>query len=417
MRRLGLIVCGATMAGFLGNARRAEGQERTRMERATVTGSIARPGHREFREAYLERLKVPTGFRVGVFATGLGDPRMMVVAGNGTIFVTRPDSGDVIALRDSDGDGRAETQHKVVYGLPRVHGIAYHEYKLYLATDTAVYSVPLRGDTAGGDPWRVLGGLPDGGQHGNRTLAVGPDGMLYISIGSSCNACVETNEEHATMLRVRLDGGGRSIFARGLRNTVGWAWDSSRKELWGMDHGSDWRGDNLPPEELNRIAEGGHYGWPFCYGERKVDTRFAQDPKGTSKKEFCATTQPASLSYQAHSAPLGFVFYRGAQFPESYRGDAFVAMHGSWNRATPTGYSVVRIRFDEGKPRAIENFLTGFLLDGREAYFGRPAGIAVAGDGALLVSDDENGVIYRVSYGGGGAKPASRGAGTKGNRR
>jgi glucose/arabinose dehydrogenase len=380
------------------------------MERATVTGSVARPGHREFRDAYVERLKVPAGFSVNVFAKGLGDPRMMVVAENGTLFVTRPDSGDVIALRDSDGDGRAEVQRKVVFGLPRVHGIAYHEYKLYLATDTAVYSVPLRGDTAGGDPWRVLGGLPDGGQHGNRTLAVGPDGMLYISIGSSCNVCTETNEEHATILRARLDGGGRSIFARGLRNTVGWAWEPSTKELWGMDHGSDWRGDNLPPEELNHITQGGHFGWPFCYAERKVDTRFAQDPKGSSKKEFCATTQPATLTYQAHSAPLGFAFYKGTQFPESYRGSAFVAMHGSWNRSTPTGYSVVRIKFQDGKPRAIESFLTGFLLDGREAYFGRPAGIAVAADGALLLSDDENGVIYRISYAGGSAKPASRAA-------
>jgi glucose/arabinose dehydrogenase len=398
MRRLVVIICGATAAGLLAGAGRAEGQQRTGMERATVTGSIARPGHRDFRESYLERLRVPAGFKVSVFAKGLGDPRMMAVADNGTIFVTRPDSGDVVALRDADGDGRAEIQRKVVFGLPRVHGIAYHEYKLYLATDTAVYSVQLRGDTAGGDPWRVLGNLPDGGQHGNRTVGVGPDGMLYISVGSSCNACVEPNEERATMLRARLDGGGRSIFARGLRNTVGWAFQPSTKTLWGMDNGTDWRGDNLPPEELNRISQGGHYGWPFCYGDRKVDTRFAQDPKGSSKKDFCATTQPATLGYQAHSAPVGFVFYGGTQFPESYRGDAFAAMHGSWNRSTPTGYSVVRVTFEDGKPRAIESFLTGFLLEGREAYFGRPAGIVVAKDGALLVSDDENGVIYRIGY-------------------
>ena len=408
MRRMVLATYGALLGGLLGTASIADGQQRTTIERATVTGSVARPGHRDFKETYLKRLRVPTGFQVSVFATGLGDPRMMAVAENGTVFVTRPDSGDVVALRDADGDGRAEVQQKVVFGIPHVHGIAIRDYKLYLAADTAVYSVPLRGDTAGGDPWKLMGALPDGGQHGNRTIGIGPDGMLYLSIGSSCNACVETNEDRATIMRARLDGSQRSIFARGLRNTVGWAWEPTTKEIWGMDHGTDWRGDNLPPEELNRISQGSNYGWPFCYGEKKVDTRFAQDPKGSTKQAYCATTQPATLSYQAHSAPLGFVFYGGTQFPEAYRGDAFVAMHGSWNRSAPVGYSVVRIRFDDGKPTSIENFLTGFLLDGREAYFGRPAGLAVARDGALLITDDENGMIYRIAYGAQGATGAAR---------
>ncbi|HVE77633.1 MAG TPA: PQQ-dependent sugar dehydrogenase [Gemmatimonadaceae bacterium] len=376
----------------------AAAQQRTTIQRATVTGSVTRPGRRPFEESLLRRLRVPRGFAVSIFASGLGHPRMMTVADDGTVYVTRRDSGDVLALADTNRDGRADRVKQVIAELPHVHGIAVRDYRLYLATDTAVFSVPLRGDTAAGDPWRLVGGLPDGGQHGNRTLAFGPDGMLYLSIGSSCNACVETNREHATMLRMAADGARRTVFARGLRNTVGWGWDPETKALWGMDHGTDWRGDDIPPEELNRLEEGGHYGWPYCYGAQRVDTRFPQDPPDTTKAAFCGTTKAPTLTYQAHSAPVGFLFYAGAQFPAEYRGDAFVAMRGSWNRRVPTGYKVVRVRFDEGKPVAFEDFLTGFLLEGRESYFARPAGLAVARDGALLISDDEGGLIYRVAY-------------------
>jgi glucose/arabinose dehydrogenase len=395
-------------AGILG-ATPAGAQRRATMQRATVTGSVARPAARKFEEALVRRLRVPRGFAVSVFASGLGNPRMMAVADDGTVFVTRRDSGDVLALADTNRDGRADRVKQAIAELRHVHGIAVRDYKLYLATDTAVFTVPLRGDTAGGDPWRLVGGLPDGGQHGNRTIAFGPDGMLYISVGSSCNACQETNEEHATLLRVPAEGGRRTVFARGLRNTVGWAWEPTTRTLWGLDHGTDWRGDDLPPEELNQIEEGGHYGWPYCYAARRPDTRFAQDPPNTTKASFCESSKAPALTYQAHSAPVGAAFYGGTQFPEAYRGDLFVAMHGSWNRRVPTGYKVVRVRFDDGKPAGFEDFLTGFLLEGRDSYFGRPAGIAVARDGALLISDDASGVIYRVTYTGAPAAEGRRG--------
>jgi len=337
---------------------------------------------------------------VDVFATGMGNPRMMAVAPDGGVYITRPRTGDVVLLRDRDGDGRADEQSVVVSGIEGVHGIALHQGRAYLAAPTAVYVADVRGDGRLGTPRTLIADLPDGGQHPNRTLAIGPDGMLYISIGSTCNACVETNPEHAALIRTRLDGTARTLYARGLRNTIGFAFHPQTRELWGMDHGTDWRGNDTPPEELNRIVAGGDYGWPFCYGRQQVDELFAIMPEGMTREAYCARTQPAVLTYTAHSAPIGLAFYDGAMFPAEYRGDAFVAMRGSWNRVPASGYKVVRIRFRDGSPVAIEDFVSGFLLGDGRSYFARPAGIAVARDGALLVSDDTNGVIYRIAYAG-----------------
>jgi glucose/arabinose dehydrogenase len=171
-----------------------------------------------------------------------------------------------------------------------------------------------------------------------------------------------------------------------------------------MDHGSDWRGDDLPPEELNAIALGADYGWPYCYGARTPDP-VIDDPPATTKSAYCAGTTPPTLSTQAHGAPIGLTFYTGASFPEEYRDDAFVALHGSWNRLPPTGYEVARVVFEDGVPQRFEPFVTGFLIDGGRATFGRPAGITVAPDGSLLFSDDSGGVIYRVSVAGDAPAP------------
>jgi hypothetical protein len=243
-------------------------------------------------------------------------------------------------------------------------------------------------------------GLPNGGQHSRRTIAFGPDGMLYISVGSTCNDCPEVNPENAALLRASPDRGApRTVFARGLRNTLGWGWHPATRELWGWDHGSDFRGDNIPPEELNRIREGGNYGWPFCYGNRVVDRWSHYDPPNKeSPASYCARTEPSVLGYTAHSAPIGMVFYTGTQFPEVYRNDAFVAMHGSWNRTPVAPAKVLRVRYRDGMPVAIEDFITGFLVDGGRTLIGRPAGLAVAADGSLLISDDANGAIYRVAH-------------------
>jgi glucose/arabinose dehydrogenase len=254
----------------------------------------------------------------------------------------------------------------------------------------------------------LLDGLPPAGNHPNRTIGVGPEGTLYVSVGSTCNACVEESPLSATIVRVpREESAGAArpeVFARGLRNTIGFAWHPQTRQFWGMDHGIDWLGDDRPPEELNLLEQGKNYGWPFVWGERQ-SIPLDSHPAVGNLAQYAATTTPPVLGYQAHSAPLQMVFYTAGQFPPEYRNDAFVAMHGSWNRKPPTGYEVVRIHFADGRPVEFREFLTGFLLEDGTKAFGRPAGLAVAADGSLLVGDDVNGMIYRVSY-----RPAAQAA-------
>ncbi len=199
------------------------------------------------------------------------------------------------------------------------------------------------------------------------------------------------------MVRVKPDGTGQQIFAKGLRNTIGFAFHPQTRELYGFDHGIDWLGDTGQREEFNLIREGAHYGWPYVYENGKANP--ADEPPGdTTHAEYAKKTTFPVLTYDAHSAPMAMVFYTGNAFPEAYRNSAFVALHGSWNRKEPSGYKVVRVRFENGKPAAIEDFLTGFLTESKREQFGRVCGIAQHPDGSLLISDDDNGVLYRVAY-------------------
>jgi glucose/arabinose dehydrogenase len=361
---------------------------------AEVIGHNVRPERREATDERIRQLQAPPGFTIDVLARDLGNPRMMVVGDDGTVYVSRPNTDDVIAL--SVRDGRVDGAPRVVLSqLDGAHGLTLTRGRLYVAGVRKVVATDVSRPAG---EWRtIVDGLPDGGQHGRRTIGIGSDGQLYISIGSSCNACDETNPEHATLLRAPLENGPRAVFARGLRNTIGFAWHPDTNELWGVDHGSDWRGDDQPPEELNKLVEGGDYGWPVCFGDRQPDPTF-ESQKIKDKEAHCARTIAPALRYQAHSAPIALVFYTGTQFPAEYRHDAFVAMRGSWNREPPTGYKVVRVRFKNGQPTGFEDFVGSFLIEGGRAHFGRVAGLAVAADGALLVSDDTNGVIYRVAY-------------------
>jgi glucose/arabinose dehydrogenase len=362
-------------------------------------GNTVVPDVRTFEPEWLARLKSPPGFKVNIFAEGLGEPRMLAVGEDGTVYVTRRRPGDVVALADHDGDGRAETRTTAISDLPGVHGIAIHAGRVYLCTVSGVYAAALNPGRFG-PPTRILSGLPPGGRHPNRTLAVGPDGRLYITVGSTCNCCVEDHPESAAILRVRLDGSGREIFATGLRNTVGFGWHPPSGRMFGMDHGTDYLGDDFPPEELNELLPGRRYGWPFVYAKGQA-IRLQHPPAGFDVQAYAAASTPSVLETTAHSSPLQMAFYTGTQFPADYRNDAFLAQRGSWNRKPPAGYAVARIRFDaEGNPLRFEPFLSGFLDPGgdRPWTFARPTGLAVARDGSLLIGCDKTGVIFRVSY-------------------
>jgi glucose/arabinose dehydrogenase len=356
-------------------------------DRIRGEGHEFRPERVEVDEERVRSLKVPAGFTVNVFARELGQPRMLAVDPQGDVYVTRPHEGDVLVLTDRDGDGKAEGSRVLLSGMPGVHGIALAGDRIYLGFPTEIKAAQLGKKLTA---WKtILSGLATGG-HDDRTLALGPDGRLYVSVGSTCNDCEEKSAESATIVRLKPDGGAKKIFARGLRNTIGFDWHPQTGQLWGMDHGIDWLGDDIPPEELNLLVEDRDYGWPYFWANKQVN------PRLEAPKDRRSSVAPA-LGYQAHAAPIGFVFYAGSGFPAEYKGDAFVAMHGSWNRKPAVGYKVVRVKFASGRPVAFQDFLSGFLTDDGEGQFGRPAGLAVAKDGALLVSDDSNGMIYRVA--------------------
>jgi len=363
-----------------------------------IERDVLRPESREPTQALIDSLQVPEGFELSVFARGLEHARMLAVHER-HIYLTRPMQGDVLLLGDANDDGVADSQLPVATNLPLVHGIAIDGTTLYLATPTEVYRSTIEADGQLSTPERIIADLPAGGQHPNRTLGISPDRKLYISVGSPCDACMIDDPEYATMLKAELDGSNREIVASGLRNTLGFGWHPETGALWGMDHGSDWRGDDIPPEELNLIEQDKDYGWPYCFGDRRVDP-IIQEPKDTTKESYCQMTQAPVLSNQAHEAPIGWTYYTADQFPKGYHNDAFVAFRGSWNRIPATGYKIARIVFDAGQPTGIEDFVTGFLIEDGKAQFGRLAGVAVAADGSLLFTDDENGVIYRVRYAG-----------------
>jgi Raf kinase inhibitor-like YbhB/YbcL family protein len=369
-----------------------------------IAGHVYEPAQLAPDAERLRSRRLPDGFRIAKFAE-LSNPRMLAVGPDGGVFVSQREPGTLTLLHDGDGDGVAEKQ-RVVAELPGLHGVVVHGRRLFVATIGEVFSAELGADGAPGALRRIVSDLPDAGQHPNRTLAVGPDARLYISVGSTCNACDESRDESAALLRAGLDGRGRSVFASGLRNTIGFGWHPPSGRLFGMDHGIDWLGNDEQKEELNELVEGGRYGWPYVFADSRLNPQDEVPAKvGLTNADWARQSREPALLYTAHSAPMQMAFYTGAMFPAEYRNDAFVAMRGSWNRKPPSGYEVVRVRFDaKGTPTAIDPFVTGFLVDGggpggEDAFFGRPTGVAVAADGALLVADDTGDVVYRVTYG------------------
>jgi glucose/arabinose dehydrogenase len=365
-------------------------------------GEVAFPALRPFSEDLVSELAAPPGFKINLFASGVDGARNLAVAADGAVYVTQRTKGSVTLLRDTDGDGKADESRVVASGIDTLDGITIRNDLVYLGPPTRILVADRQPDGSLAAPKGFIDGLPEGGNHPNRSMAFSPDGQyFFVAVGSSCNACIEENESHATLLRFKADGSDRTIYARGLRNTIGFDWHPATGELWGLDHGADGRGNDRPPEELNRIQQGRHYGWPYCWADRKVDEFFGSDPPGTTKQAFCLGTEPPVLSYQAHSSPLDLVFYTGGQFPPDWKHDAIVTFRGSWNRNPPTGYKLARIRFENGQPARFEDFVTGFLSPDGKSMIGRPVGLAIAKDGSVLVADDNNGAIYRIWYQGG----------------
>jgi glucose/arabinose dehydrogenase len=335
-------------------------------------------------------LAIPDGFRIEMVSSQVSGARFLAVAPNGDVIVSEISRGQVVAVEPGAPAGAAP--RIVARGLSKPNGLAFRGSDLYIATWSGIVVIPdyPRGI---GSPRVLFDDMPRNGDHNARALALAADGTVYISSGSDCNICRETDPRLATILRYGADGGGGRIYATGLRNASGLAFDAQGR-LWAVVNQRDnlmpsW--NDLPTEEVNLVQEGGDYGWPTCYpdgGLRKPNPEFADAS--------CAKVLPSTFSLPAHTAPLQAVFYGAKQFPERFRGALFVAMHGSWNRSPPSGYKVVAIRFEDGKPVGVEDFVSGWLTTDYRVR-GRPVGLAVAADGSLFISDD-TGYLFRVSW-------------------
>lgn len=353
-------------------------------------GAIATPGAGD--APPVQRLRVPAGMRVDVYAHPVENARSLALGPEGVVFVGSRRAGKVYALLDRDRDGRAEGIRTVASDLDTPNGVAYADGDLYVAELGRIVKLARISQKLDRPPRPtvVVDGLPDDEHHGWKYLRIGPDGRLYVPVGMPCNVCAPEDRRFGTIMRLNRDGRALEIFAKGIRNTVGYDWHPSTGELWFTDNGADRMGDDRPPDELNHAPRPGmDFGFPRCHG------RGIRDPDhGTP--DGCARSQPPAVELGAHVAALGMRFYERGQLPARFHGGLFIAQHGSWNRTTPVGYRVVFVRFEGGRPVGGEEpFLTGFLgRDGRA--WGRPVDVLVLRDGSLLVSDDEANAVYRV---------------------
>jgi glucose/arabinose dehydrogenase len=342
-------------------------------------------------------VQLPPGFEVQVFAEGLNGPRFMAFGPDGVLYVADRGNGRIVALPDADGNGTADSVQEFAVGLDRPHSLIFHEGAWYIGVQTGVVRlIDSDGDGTADSKEKVVE-LPFNGSHSTKTVEFLPDGRMVVSIGSTCNVCEEEDPRRATVLVYKNgDGDGEAIFASGLRNAVGLAVHPGTGQLWATNNGRDLLGDDIPPENVYILREGLFYGWPRCHSGDVIDPDFGSPTA-------CDGVEQPVTRMQAHSAPLGMVFYTGQDaenpFPEEYWGDLFVAFHGSWNRSVPTGYKIVRLPLDGSQPTgAVVDFATGWLDGESFEASGRPVGLTIGPDGAIYVSDDKGGFVYRIFY-------------------
>lgn len=338
------------------------------------------------------KLKVADGFRLEVYSTDVPLARWPLATSAGDVIIARTRGDEVVLLeRDTNGDGKPDAMRTLLPQVEHPHGLALHDGWLYVGELTGIGRIRFDEATGqvAGTYERVVADFTGDGFHQTKTIGFGPDGLLYVTQGSTCNVCVEKDSRRATMMRMQPDGTQREIIATGLRNSVGFDWAPWDGALYATENGRDLLGDDLPPDELNRIEQGKFYGWPFAYGDSVPDPDLG---KGHAD-QIARTTAPAH-AFRAHNAPLGISFLRGANLPPAYARTALVALHGSWNRSELDGYKVVALDWQTNGQIVERDFITGFK--NADGILGRPAGISQGPDGAIFVTDDYAGVVYRV---------------------
>lgn len=340
----------------------------------------------------LDKIKLPAGFSISVFAE-VENARSLAISPSGTLFVGNRDEDKVYAIRDTDGDFKADKKWVLASGLKEPNGVAFRDGDLYIAEISKISRIRAVESKLGnpGQLEPVYSKLPKEEHHGWKYIAFGPDGKLYVPVGAPCNIC-EPDPIYAAIHRMNADGTGFETFAQGVRNTVGFTWHPETKEMWFTDNGRDMLGDDVPPCELNHATGPGmHFGYPYCHGGTIKDPEFGN-------KRPCADFVKPAQNLGAHVAPLGLKFYTGAMFPPSYKNQLFIAEHGSWNRSKKSGYKIALVKVENGKSAGYETFASGWLDEATQKVWGRPVDVLILPDGSMLVSDDYAGVIYRIVY-------------------
>jgi glucose/arabinose dehydrogenase len=340
----------------------------------------------------LTAIELPPGFAIDIYADGVPGARSLAMSPSGVLFVGTRQAGRVYAVLDQNQDMRADRVVTIAEGLDMPNGVALWHGDLYVAEVHRILRYPQIESRLGTPvkPEVVYDAFPHDRHHGWKFIRFGPDGMLYVPVGAPCNACLSNNPVYATITRMNPDGTGFEIFASGIRNTVGFDWNPVTSVLWFTDNGRDWLGDDQPPDELNRAwTKGLNFGFPYCHGGVLPDPEFGA-------QHTCGEFIPPAAQLGAHVAALGMRFYTGRMFPERYLNQIFIAEHGSWNRSHKSGYRVTLVRLENNRVLSYEPFAKGWLIG--ENAWGRPVDVEGMADGSLLVSDDQNGVIYRISY-------------------